>query len=227
MPSARERFLRLYRSQSEFVTRVVGRVIPADQMDAVRADAAREFEAMVDDIPYGDRPEHPMAMPILACYGFLSFFKALRSRGHSAHEFGRAILAEPNPQSFGEDADVPRPEGGMAALQAAALESQRSGAADEFVFELVEGDGAETDWGMNITSCAICHAFAKHDAMELVPYLCATDDSMSKLENQGLRRTGTIALGAHHCDFRYKAGGEPLTLASQYKDQIRLTDLES
>jgi hypothetical protein len=74
---------------------------------------------------------------------------------------------------------------------------------------------------VNITRCGICHAYAKHDAMEFTPYMCATDDLESDRLGQGLRRTGTIALGAHRCDFRYKAGGEPLRLAEQYPDQIR------
>lgn len=51
--------------------------------------------------------------------------------------------------------------------------------------------------------------------MDLVPYMCATDDVVSDRGGQGLRRTGTIAVGAHQCDFRYKRGGEPLHLAPQ------------
>ncbi|MCP4006587.1 MAG: L-2-amino-thiazoline-4-carboxylic acid hydrolase [bacterium] len=45
---------------------------------------------------------------------------------------------------------------------------------------------------------------------------------MSDAGGQGLRRTGTLALGSNECDFRYKSGGEPLRLAAQYPDQIRL-----
>ena len=101
-----------------------------------------------------------------------------------------------------------------------ARESQRGAAANEFVFDVVDGD-SETDWGINILSCAVCHAFAKHDAMALVPYMCATDDKMSDAAGHGLRRTGTIALGADCCDFRFKSGGEPTRLAEQYPDAIR------
>ncbi len=79
---------------------------------------------------------------------------------------------------------------------------------------------------MNITSCAICHLFGNHDAMDLVPYMCAFDDVMSAAGDQGLRRTGTIALGASHCDFRFQQGGEPLPLAEQYPDQIRLKNAD-
>ena len=92
---------------------------------------------------------------------------------------------------------------------------------EQFVFEAFLGDRSEYDWGMNVKSCAICYAFSKYDAMDLVPHMCATDDVVSDRDNQGLRRTGTIALGAKRCDFRYKRGGEPLHLAPQYRDRIR------
>ena len=94
---------------------------------------------------------------------------------------------------------------------------------EEFVFEVLLGDDQTYDWGLNIRRCAVCHAYARHDAMDLVPYMCASDDVESDRGGQGLRRTGTIGLGAHQCDFRYKAGGDPLRLADQYPDRIRTT----
>jgi len=45
---------------------------------------------------------------------------------------------------------------------------------------------------------------------------------VSDWQGQGLRRTGTIALGAHHCDFRYKPDQEPKRVAAQYPDRIRV-----
>jgi hypothetical protein len=48
------------------------------------------------------------------------------------------------------------------------------------------------------------------------PYVCALDDRVSRIFGLGLRRTGTIGLGASHCDFRWKLGGEPRTLDSQF-----------
>ena len=83
-------------------------------------------------------------------------------------------------------------------------------------------DSGEVDWGMNIKSCAICSLFSRHDAMDLVPYMCATDDVMSDHGAQGLRRTGSIAVGAHQCDFVYKHEGEPQHLAKQYPEKIRI-----
>jgi len=93
--------------------------------------------------------------------------------------------------------------------------------AERRFMEMVPGNGTTVDWGMNVRSCAVCHQFAKYHAMELVPYMCAVDDVMSDRTRRGLQRTGSIALGATHCDFRYKRGGEPRRLAEQYPDRIR------
>ena len=84
----------------------------------------------------------------------------------------------------------------FAGFVAAGDTSQRDAAPGEFVFEAFLGDQKDYDWGMNIKSCGICYSFSKYDAMNLVPYMCATDDLMSDIGEQGLRRSGTIAVGA-------------------------------
>ena len=68
------------------------------------------------------------------------------------------------------------------------------------------------DFGINVTECACCKACEKHGALEIVPFMCAIDDKMSAGLDLGLRRTGTRALGASRCDFRYKPGGKPLPI---------------
>ena len=101
-------------------------------------------------------------------------------------------------------------------MRRAARASQERQDPDEFIWEFVDGDGGDTDFGYNIKSCAICRMASKHDAMEAVPFMCAIDDKMSEAFGLGLRRSGTIALGATHCDFRYKFGGSQRTLREQY-----------
>lgn len=215
--NGRQRFLDAYKFLSAFMREPLAALVDASEVDALESDAAREFEALLDDIPYADQPEHVMALPSLAGAIVLALYKAARARGYSAHEFGRAMHEAPLPE-------LPTPN--QEQLRRDAADSQESAAPNEFVFEFVEGDGGELDFGYNIKSCAISHLYRKHDAMDFLPYMCALDDKMSAVRNSGLRRTGVIALGAPQCDFRYKAGGAPLTLGSQYKDQLRLVDIE-
>jgi hypothetical protein len=211
----RQRFFDVYKLMSAISRDTLAGLVGASEIDALESDAAREFEALLGDIPYADRPGHLMAFPALGTAIMLAFYKAARARGCSAHQFGRAIQEAPLPE-------LPPPDPERYRREAAA--SQESAAANEFVFEFLEGDGAELDFGYDIKACAICHLYLQHDAMDLVPYICALDDKWSAARDSGLRRTGAIALGARRCDFRYRAGGEPLTLASQYGDRVRLVD---
>jgi hypothetical protein len=179
------------------------------------AKARTVFEKMIDELPYVDRPQHTMAGSMFACAAMLAVFEVLREDDVDAHTWGRAIQTLPSNVP-------PSADGADERSEADALASQSSSAPNEFTFEMVAGESGH-DRGMNISSCAICHLFARHDAMALVPYMCAFDDVVSTAGDQGLRRTGTIALGADHCDFRFRQGGEPLPLAEQYPDQIRLS----
>jgi hypothetical protein len=210
----RDRVLAFYDGVSHWLAPAVRWV--SDEPDAVLASGRAVFEGMLDEIPYVDRPRHTMAASMFACAAMLAVFEVLRERGVDAHAWGRAIHALPPAVPKGGEAE--REQG-----RADALASQSGAAPNEFVFEVLDGDEA-SDRGMNITSCAICHLFGRRGAMELVPYMCSYDDVVSDAGGQGLRRTGTIALGAMHCDFRFRDGGEPSRLAEQYPDRIRLID---
>ncbi|MGI9432227.1 MAG: L-2-amino-thiazoline-4-carboxylic acid hydrolase [Myxococcota bacterium] len=210
----RERVLRFHHAVSRWLKPAVGAVVPPSDVDGVQERAARRFEEMLDELPYADRPGHVMFASMFACAAMLAVFRVVREHGVDAHTWGRACHTLPPGVEPSDEASERRSRRDADA-------SQQEAAPNEFVFEMidVEGEGAR---GMNITSCAICHLFGRYDAMELVPYMCSFDDVVSDAGKQGLRRTGTIALGATHCDFRFRDGGEPLRLAAQYPDRIRL-----
>lgn len=202
------------------LTEVAGAFV--DSPEAAVAEAAGRFDEMIPDLAYADDPGHPMAIFLFWCSATLALYITLRDRGVDVHDYGRVMYAVTEKTPIPEpslEAQLPR----YIAASEASLTNPKRG---EFVFEvLTEGD--DFDFGVNIKSCAICHQFSKFDAIELVPYLCATDDIMSTRADEGLRRTGTIALGAHQCDFRYQHGGSPLPLPDQYPDQIRIRSANS
>ncbi|MGI9326623.1 MAG: L-2-amino-thiazoline-4-carboxylic acid hydrolase [Pseudomonadales bacterium] len=209
-------WLAQFQQMRPYLTLLVGRF--CDSPDAVMSDAAIRFEAMLEDLAYRDNPDNPMANPLVICTSHLAVHLALQAHGVSAHDYGSAMLdAMTQLEQLG---DIAGPEDDLAGFAQLAEASQQHGKAGEFVFEFIPGDGAQ-DWGYNITSCAICHQFRKFDAMDLVPYMCASDDVMSDKANQGLRRSGTIALGAHKCDFRYGPNNPPARVAEQFPDRIR------
>lgn len=209
--STRQRFLDTYKFLTPFMQEPLANLVGASQVEVLEANAAVKFEGLLEDIPYADQPEHVMAIPSLAGAIVLALYKAAEALGCSAHQFGRALHEAPLPELPPPDQEQYRP---------AAAESCENAAPNEFVFEFIEGDREDLDFGYNIKACAISYLYLKHDARDLLPYMCALDDKMSAARNSGLRRTGVIALGAHQCDFRYKAGGERLTLASQFRQQL-------
>jgi hypothetical protein len=214
---AAKSLVELYDGRASAIREVLGQVLPEAEVEAVAGEARERFSRLAETMPYAERRGHIMFAPTLAVFQWLAVYQAVRERGVDAHQLGRALLMQPPNLQPGGDLT---PEA-ITRIVAEAEESQRSAAPDEFVFELVGGE-QDLDWGMNVTSCAVCHAYARHDAMDLVPYMCASDDVDSDAGDLGLRRTGTIGLGAHHCDFRYKRGGEPLRLADQYPEKIRV-----
>lgn len=216
-----QRVVALFTASRERAISLASRFV--EDVETAVDEATEIFAGMIPDIAYVDEPDHPMASSLFMCCGSLALYLALQKRGVDVHEYGSAVLegmrksAPQGPASNNDDKSMKEQ---FAAFMASGQASQRKSRPGEFVFEVFLGDRAEYDWGMNIKSCAICHAFSKYGAMDLVPYMCATDDLTSDFGRQGLRRTGTIALGAHQCDFRYKSGGEPLRLVEQFPDRI-------
>jgi hypothetical protein len=208
--------LELYDKRAATLRQLIEDFAAKEEVDDLVRETRNEFEALIPDIPYADRPGHSMFRSAFGVFLYLAVFKAARRHGYDVHQVGAAFLREPVRGKPG-----PVPAAALGQMRKDAEESEKSAAPNEFVFEILDGD-TDSDWGMNIKSCAVCHAYAKHDAMNLVPYMCASDDIVSDAGGQGLRRTGTIGLGAHHCDFRFKAGGEPLRLVEQYSERIRM-----
>jgi hypothetical protein len=207
--------LSLYDRGADRTRRTIARLVAEDEVEAMAAEAREAFVSLLPEMPYREQLEHTMFMATFGVFSALALYEAARERGIGVHQVGRALLAADFPALPG-----PPPPGVLEKIRRDAEASQRGAGDNEFVFEVVDGD-ADTDWGMNVTRCAVCHAFGNHAALDLVPYMCATDDVMSDAGDQGLRRTGTIGLGAHRCDFRYKQGGAPRRLAEHFPERIR------
>lgn len=203
------------------MTRLAGRFV--SETFTVVEEASAIFDGMLPGMAYVDKPEHPLAPALFTCNVNIALYLALKKRGVEVHAFGNALL------NGLMRAPIPMPQESVQERQAhleifasSASASQTGAQTGEDIFEIVEAKEGAFDWGFNIKSCSICQSAAQHGASELVPYLCAVDDVMSDKGGWGLRRTGSLALGAQQCDFRYQNGGEPQRLAEQYPQQIRV-----
>ena len=59
-------------------------------------------------------------------------------------------------------------------------------------------------YGVDILECGICKLFKRYQYERFTPLLCEVDHITSSLAGLTLKRTGTIALGAQKCDFRFE-----------------------
>ena len=211
-PKRREQLLKGFNGPGRLMTRALVRRLGADEANAVDAKAKKLYEELIEDLPH--RVTF-MAGARDATYVYLAFYKVLAERGMTADEvgelYGEAWAGNPgrNIPSW-----LPRllvrpllPLIRRKIRKDAALSQERRDP-NGFVFSYVEPDDGN-DFAIDITDCAVCKGFKRHGAEEVIPYLCALDDKMSAQMGFGLRRTGTRALGAECCDFRYKLGGEP------------------
>jgi hypothetical protein len=77
---------------------------------------------------------------------------------------------------------------------------------DGFIARIIT-DKSETyglGYGFDILECGICKLFKKHNYSKYTSILCEVDEVTSSLAGLKLIRSGTIALGAKKCDFRFK-----------------------
>ncbi len=90
----------------------------------------------------------------------------------------------------------------------AALASHEQIHPESYVFDFVEGDGRQFDYGVDYLDCASVKYLRKQGAPDLAPYLCPIDILYSNAFHWGLKRTMTLADGDPKCDFRFRKGYE-------------------
>jgi hypothetical protein len=205
-----------------------------DDVDGVLASARDRYSEMGPTLAYADEPDHPMAFSLFTCAALLCLYMALREKGVDAHDFGSRMLKALTEAVSAAAVRTARSGEPDAGEQAAALKtsveslidagerSQAVGQTGAFEFDVRWIDEASGHYAMEMRRCGICHLYGQHDALDLVPYMCATDDVMSEAQGQGLQRTGTIALGSRCCDFDFESGRSTSPVARSYPDRIRV-----
>jgi hypothetical protein len=215
------RILRAFdKRASDYRGALEGRFDAAAREDIVAAARSR-LEQILDEVPYAGRDRHPMAQNIIRPYTLLCFALVLRERGCATPEIG-AFFHDSFTRPFPWLPKwlvrrLARPLFWLTFRRFAAVaeQSQRREHPDEFVLA-VPTPPPGADYALEIRDCAVCKAFTRHGEQSVVPYVCAMDDLVSDEFGLGLQRTGTRALGAECCDFRYDFGGKPLRLQDQY-----------
>jgi hypothetical protein len=180
---------------------------------ALTAEARREFEDLIPQLPYigGKQPFTEFIAftgMLLAVYRISKAQgKTVEQTGELVYEIGRAFLKSfpvfllriLTPLNFSRRSWNRTRKG--------AAESHKREYPDDYVYDFIEGDGVIFDFGVDYLECASCKFLVKQGAPEIAPYICPVDILFSEALGWGLTRTTTLAEGAEVCDFRFKKGG--------------------
>lgn len=77
-----------------------------------------------------------------------------------------------------------------------------------WVFDIVDGNGKEFEWGIDYKRCGINDFFREKNESDIIPYICATDYCMFAKMKAELNLTKTLGKGDDCCNFRYKKNGD-------------------
>jgi hypothetical protein len=163
-------------------------------------------------LPYIGGRANPLTENLVVSGWFLSLFRAWVAAGHQEAALGavtlsvaRAMFARrPKLAGVVQGALARTPLVQVFFRRLAAQSQQRAHPADFLVEHVPASPGGEFDFGFNFRECGICKLFQAEGAGQLTRHMCQIDYIGSALNGLTLTRTGTIAEGASHCDFRFK-----------------------
>jgi hypothetical protein len=153
----------------------------------------------------------------------LAVYRSLQARGASVEEAARLIYLG-SASFFGSfPARVLMRLQGRRLLSRKFRDKRRHVAAisqerrypEDWVFEVVEGNGQGFAFGVDYTECGLVKYLAREGAPELAPYLCWIDYPQFAAMHLRLDRTETLAQGGQRCDFRMSRG-QPVKVEPEF-----------
>ena len=178
--------------------------------EAVLQDAREKYEALIPEIPYIGGDENPMTRHLVRSTTSLVLYRAMKARGKTARETGKVVcdavvevISQLPPRPFKELSAK-----AIAEKKAQARKSQERRYPDDWVWEYVQGDGVEFDYGYDFLECGTQKLYHAQDADEFLPFYCHLDFATHRTTGWGFARSMTLAEGHEKCDFRWKKGGE-------------------
>ena len=210
----KSRFLKDFDRMAACVRRVLISRYGEEQAKALVSESRREYEALIPQIPYIGEKSH-MLIFLLPTSRWLAVYRALQKRGATVEVAGRLIYEMMEAETKAIPGPVRLLMGWLwfsslflRRVRKRAAESHRRQHPGAYVYDYVEGNGRDFDWGIDYLECSSCKLLKAQNAMELAPYVCAVDRVTSELLGWGLTRTMTLAEGFDKCDFRFKKGGQ-------------------
>jgi hypothetical protein len=175
----------------------------------VHEKARQQFENLIKDIPYVGGRKNSFSGMLINSAVILALYRALKNEEVSLEEFGEILEEITIAYMNSFPAWVRKLAGKLwmsrlfnRLLMKQSKISQQRNYEDDFVYEVVSGEG-RYKWGINYIECGIVKFLHKQGEVELAKHACILDYLMFPAIGVDLKRTGTIAQGCKHCDFRF------------------------
>lgn len=174
-------------------------------------ETRRQFEALIPKLPYIGGEENRLTESLIGSARCLALYLVVKAAGGSAEDAGK-LLYDAVVRSA---PDVPIPpsqrlsrEELMQRRRERAEQSQQRRQPEDWVYEFVEGDGLEFDYGYDFHQCATERLYRAQGALEFLPFYCFLDFPQCEKGGLGLARAKTLGEGDGVCEFRFKEGGK-------------------
>ncbi len=213
--SRRKNLLRSFNRASRWVLASLVNRYGREFSNAIVEKARKEYEALIPQIPFIGGAQNRWTGDLVESVQILALFRAMKARGKTPRETADVIHEGMQIRLAQYPRFLLRLAGKLQftrlflnRLQRQAIETQKRAYPDNFVAEVVPGDGKDFDWGIDFTECAIHKFYKAQNAVEFLPYVCKLDYLTSTAFGLGLMRTMTLADGQERCNPRLKQGRE-------------------
>jgi hypothetical protein len=180
-----------------------------DFTETILRKAREQLEALIPEIPYIGGDENPMTRHLVRSTLSLALYQAMKARGKPARETGK-IVYDAVVEYVKELSVSPARPLSLEAIRAKKEQAQRSQERrypGDWVWEFIEGEGEEFDYGYDFIECGTQKLYHAQDADAFLPFYCFLDFVSTRTSGQILMRTMTLATGDEKCDFRFKPAG--------------------
>lgn len=200
---------------SKWVMRPLVKRYGEELSQAIVQHARKDYETLIPDIPFIGGKRNRWTGDLLESAQILALFRAMQAYGKTPSETAEVLYEGMQIRLAQYPRFLLRLIGRwqfsslfLKTLQHQAAETHKHQFPDNFVAEVVIGDGKEFDWGIDFTECAIQKFYTAQNALQFLPYVCRLDYLTSKAFGLGLVRTKTLANGDERCNPRLKQSRE-------------------
>ena len=170
-----------------------------------------EFEKLLPEIPYIGGSANHMTDTIVQMTSLLALYRVLKQHSKPVEEIGDLFyeMTQAHVKRFPQFlrhliGKFYLSRWNFKRMKKKAAVSQQRQYPGDFVIELVPTQKGNTLQGINYLECGVVKFFAQQGAAELTPHMCRIDYLLFPAMGIQLKRTGTIAQGCTHCDFRFE-----------------------